>query len=149
MWAEFWYNSSFHSSIGTTPLKQSTSKNPLLFFIFFLISKKTSIIERKFLGVHKTWTTRESQNKTTKTYLHPNHARKSRTEFVLALLNRLAQAHKLDIKLILILWAVIASFSNANLFLAHHRAQNIHEGAAVHIFFRFFPTAPPCQAKSV
>ena len=84
-----------------------------------------------------------------KTYLHPNHVRKSKTEFVLALLYKLAQVHKLEIKLILILWAEVASFSNASLFLARQRTQNRHKGAAVHIFFRFFPTATPCRVKRV
>ena len=130
-------------------LRLDVIRSMLDLFIFLISKKKTSIIERKFFGVHRTWTTRKSQNEATNTYLHPNHVRKSRAEFVLALLNRLAQAHKLDMKLILILWVVIALFSNASLFLAHHRAQNMHEGAANHIFFRFFPTAPPCQAKRV
>ena len=70
-----------------------------------------------------------------KPYLHPNHVRKSKTEFVLSLLYRLAQVHKLETKLILILWAEVTSFSNTNLFLAHQIVQNKHKGAAVHIFF--------------
>ena len=41
---------------------------------------------------------KKAKNNTTKTYLHPNHVRKSKTEFEFALLNRLAQTHKLDIK---------------------------------------------------
>ena len=55
----------------------------------------------------------DKQKTNPKTYLHPNHVRKSKTEFVLALLYRLAQVHKLEIKLILILWAEVTSFSNA------------------------------------
>ena len=79
-----------------------------------------------------------------KNYLHPNHVRKSKTEFVVSLPNRLAQLHKLEIKIILILWAELTLFSNASLFLAHQIVQNKHKGAVVQIFFRFFPTAIPC-----
>ena len=91
----------------------------------------------------------KKQETNPKPYLHPNHVRKSKTEFVLSLLYRLAQVRKLETKLILILWAEVTSFSNANLFLARQRVQNRHKGAAVHIFFRFFPMATPSQAKKV
>ena len=93
--------------------------------------------------------TRQTKKQTQKPTYTPNHVRKSKTEFVLALLYRLAQVHKLEIKLILILLVEVISFSNAILFLARQRAQNRHEGAAVHIFFRFFPMVTPCQAKKV
>ena len=99
--------------------------------------------------VNKRKPTHKRQERNPKTYLHPNHVRKSKTEFVVSLLNRLAQLHKLETKLILILWAEVTLFSKTSLFLAQQRVQNRHKGAAVHIFFRFFPTATPCQAKRV
>ena len=99
--------------------------------------------------VDKRKPTHRRQGRNPKTYVHPNHVRKSKTEFVVSLLNRLAQLHKLETKLILIIWAEVTLFSNVSLFLAHQRVQNRHIGAAVQIFFRFFPTATPCYAKRV
>ena len=84
-----------------------------------------------------------------KNYLLPNQVRKSKTEFVLSTLYRLAQVHKLKTKLALILWSEVTSFSNTNLFLARQRVQNRHKGVAIHIFLRFLPMAAPCQAKRV
>ena len=87
--------------------------------------------------------THKKQERKRKNYLHPNHVRKYKTEFVVSLPNRLAQLHKLEIKLILILWTEVTLFSNANLFLTHQKVQNRHKGAVVQIFFHFFPTATP------
>ena len=93
--------------------------------------------------------TKPYKKQTQKPYLLPNQVRKSKTEFVLSTLYRLAQIHKLETKLVLILWADVTSFSNTNLFLARQRVQNRHKGAAIHIFLRFLPTTAPCQAKRV
>ena len=83
--------------------------------------------------------THERQERKLKNYLHPNHVRKSKTEFAVSLLNRLAQLHKLEIKLILIFWAEVTLFLKASLFLAHQIVQNRHKGAAVQIFSASFP----------
>ena len=94
-------------------------------------------------------TTKTNRKQTQKPYLLPNYVRKSRTKCVLATLYRLAQVHKLETKLALILWAEETSFSNTNLFLARQRFQNRHKGDANQIFLRFLPTTAPCQAKRV
>ena len=125
-----------------------------IYIFFFFLSVKTKYYKKeKFQRVHRKWTigsqTHKRQEKNPKNYLHPNHVRNSKTEFVVSLPNRLAQLHKLEIKIILILWAEVTLFSNASLFLARQIVQNRHKGATVQIFFRFFPTAIPCQAKRV
>ena len=48
-----------------------------------------------------------------KNYLLPNQVRNSTTEFVLSSLYMLAQAHNLVIKLALIFWSVVSSFSTS------------------------------------
>ena len=125
-----------------------------LFIFYFFLSVKTKYYKKeKFQRVHWKWTigsqTHKRQEINPKNYLQPNHVRNSKTEFVVSLPNRLAQLQKLEIKINLILWAKVTLFSNASLFLARHIVQNKHKGAAVQIFFRFFPTAIPCLAKRV
>ena len=109
------------------------------YMVLFFLSVKNKYYKRKFprstQDVDKRLPKQKKHETNPKPYLHPNHVRKSKTEFVLSLLYRLAQVYKLETKLILILWAEVTSFSNANLFLACQRVQNRHKGAAVHIFF--------------
>ena len=78
---------------------------------FFFLSVKSKNIKWKFprstQDVDKRKPTHKRHERNPKPYLHPNHVRKSKTEFVLSLLYRLAQVHKLETKLILILWAEV------------------------------------------
>ena len=103
-----------------------------IFFFFFISKYYKKETSKEYTGsgqkeAKHTEDTKENQ----KNYLHPNHVRKSKTKFVVSLPNRLAQLHKLETKLILILWVEVTLFSNASLFLAHHRVQNKHMGAAI------------------
>ena len=128
--------------------------NILGFILYFFLLVKTKCYKKeKFQREHRKWTkgsqTYKRQERNPKNYLQPIHVRNSKTEFVVSLPNRLAQLHKLEIKINLILWAEVTLFSNASLFLACQIVQNRHKGAADQIFFRFFPTAIPCQAKRV
>ena len=124
----------------------------MIFFFFFYQQKRyyrKREVPRSTQGVD----TRNHPSKKTKdkkkNYLLPNHVKKSTIEFVLSSLNMLAQAHKLVTKLALIFWSLEPLFSNTILFLALHRVQNKHRGAASQILLRFLPTSAPCQAKSV
>ena len=110
---------------------------------FFLSVKSKYYKDRKRSQVYtgceqKGDKTKPYRKQTQKPYLLPNHVRKSKTEFVLSTLYRLAQVHKLETKLALILWAEVTSFSNTNLFLARQRVQNRHIGAAIKFFFIFY-----------
>ena len=120
--------------------------------IFFFYQQKTDIIDREKVPrctqeVDKRKQTDKKQKP--ENYLLPNQVRNSTTEFVLFSLNTLAQAHKLVTKIVLIFCSMVPSFSKPSLFLARHRVQNMHRGAASQILLRFLPAAAPCQAKRV
>ena len=72
---------------------------------FFLISKKTNILEQGEVPSSTQEVGKRNQpnkKQKPKSYLLPNHVRKSITEFVLSSLDTLAQAHKLVTKFYLI-----------------------------------------------
>ena len=125
---------------------------PITYFLFFFISKKDIKEKREVPRSTQGVDTRNHPSKKTKdkkNYLLPIQVKKSIIEIVFSSLNMLAQAHRLVTNLALIFWSLEPLFSNTILFLALHRVQNKHRGAASQILLRFLPTSAPCQAKSV